>query len=151
MLACTLVYYAVMAGFLTFLLARLSHERIWFFAVIALVPILLWVNPNFPYCLVIFSMSFALLLVLEGRSDLAFVPGSFAFLLLAGLLTAVFGWRSVLATMLPLQGAQFYKEKHFDFLVSGMEFLHPAGTGIPHFIFSRAAWWTASSIPPHSA
>jgi hypothetical protein len=190
MLACTLVYYAVMAGFWTLLLAWLPRERIWFFAVIALVPILLWVNPNFQYCLVLFSMSFALLLVLEGRSDLAFavsaigalsvpslpivlagllflliviewrvgkdhslralirrlVPGGLAFLLLAGLLTAVFGWRSVLATMLPLQGAQSYKENHFGFLVTGMKFLHPAGTGIPHFIFSRPAWWTASSI-----
>jgi hypothetical protein len=154
MLARTLVYYAVVAGFWTLLLARLPHERIWFFADIALVLILLLVNPNFPNCLVVFSMSFALLLVLEGRSDLAFavsaigavsvpsrpivlagllflliviewrvgkdhslralfrrlVPGRFAFLLPEGLLTVVFGWRSVLATMLPLQGAQFYKD-----------------------------------------
>ncbi|MGI8569073.1 MAG: hypothetical protein ACR2KT_08400 [Methylocella sp.] len=190
MLACTLVYYVVMAGFWTLVLARLPHERIWFFAVIAMIPILLWVNPNFPYCLVVASMSFALLLVLEGRFDLAFavsaigavsveslplvlaallfvlivierrlgqdhslrvlirrlVPGGLAFLLLAGLLTAVFGWRSMLATALPLQGAKFYKAAHVGFLTTGMEFLYPMENRIPHFIFGRPAWWIASSI-----
>jgi hypothetical protein len=190
MLACALVYYVAMAGFWTLLLARLPQQRIWLFAVIALVPILLWVNPNFPYCLALFSMSFALLFVLAGRSDLALAasaigafsvpslplvlaallfllvviewrlgkdpslralmtrlaPGGLAFLLLTGLLTAVFGWRPVLATMLPWQGRQFYKEAHLGFLTTGMDFLHPPGTGLGHFIFSPPAWWIASSI-----
>src|SRR5580765_3424911 len=40
-------------------------------AVVVLTPTILWVNPNFPYSLVDLSMMYALLLVLEGRTDLA--------------------------------------------------------------------------------
>ena len=71
------VAYSVAAAAAWVLLAD-SSARPWFWtlAVIALSPIVLWVNPNFPYCLVILSMLFGLALVLRGRPDLALAAAS---------------------------------------------------------------------------
>lgn len=67
LLGCTVVTIALMALFWALLLRHLPGERIWVIAIVAMSPIVIWVNPNFPYSLVQLSMLFALWLVLENR------------------------------------------------------------------------------------
>lgn|GEM_PF-3302856 len=71
LLGCTVVTIALMALFWALLLRHLPAERIWLLAIVALCPIVIWVNPNFPYSLVQLSMLFALWLVLESRLSAA--------------------------------------------------------------------------------
>jgi len=71
LLGCTVVTIALMALFWALLLRHLPEERIWLLAIVALCPIVIWVNPNFPYSLVQLSMLFALWLVLENRLSAA--------------------------------------------------------------------------------
>jgi len=72
LLGCTVATIALMALFWALFLRHLPAERIWLLAIVALCPIVIWVNPNFPYSLVQLSMLFALWLVLENRLSAAF-------------------------------------------------------------------------------
>ncbi len=72
LLGCTIVTIALMALLWALLLEHLTRERIWILAIIALCPIVIWVNPNFPYSLVQLSMLFTLWLVLEKKLSTAF-------------------------------------------------------------------------------
>ena len=72
LLGCTVVTIALMALFWALLLKHLPTERIWLLTIVALCPIVIWINPNFPYSLVQLSMLFALWLVLENRLSAAF-------------------------------------------------------------------------------
>jgi hypothetical protein len=67
LLGCTIIIIALMAIFWALMLRHLPPERIWLLAILALCPIVIWVNPNFPYSLVQLSMLFALWLILEKR------------------------------------------------------------------------------------
>jgi hypothetical protein len=69
MIGCTIVVLTLMALFWSLLVRRLSNRWIYVLAVVAISPILLWINPNFPYSLVQLSMLFALLFLLEGRPE----------------------------------------------------------------------------------
>ena len=71
MLGLTFLYLIGMAVFCALLRRHLPPHRVWLLMLLALAPIMLWVNPNFPCCLVQLSILFALLLVLEDRLDLA--------------------------------------------------------------------------------
>ena len=189
MLMLTFVYYGLAAAFWSCLIAPLAQARTFLCAFIVLIPLVLWINPNLPYCLVLGSMLGSFICVLGKRLDVALavstvgvfsVPslsivlvallvslilyeewiasdrsarrtllmlsyGFVTFICLAGLLVAVFGWQSLLSTLLPLKGAQFYKEIHYGFLSTGMEFLFPAKAGILHFFLAPPAWWIVSS------
>lgn len=72
LLGCTVLTIALMALLWVLLLKHLTAERIWNIAIIALCPIVIWVNPNFPYSLVQLSMLFTFWLVLENRMGAAF-------------------------------------------------------------------------------
>jgi len=72
LLGCTVVTIAMMALLWARILKHLSKERIWLIAIVALCPIVIWVNPNFPYSLVQLSMLFTLRLILEEKLNWAF-------------------------------------------------------------------------------
>lgn len=93
MIGCTVVVLILMVVFWMSFLRNLSSRWLYLAAVVAVAPLLLWVNPNFPYSLVQLSMLFALLFLVEGRADVALavsVIGCFSVpslpLLLTGLL-----------------------------------------------------------------
>ena len=71
MLGITLCVLVITAWFWALLLEHLPQQRKWLFCVAALTPILLWVNPNFPYSIAVLGILFALLFVLKKRLDLA--------------------------------------------------------------------------------
>ena len=71
MIGCTFAVMILFALFWAALLEHLPRQRRWLVAVVALSQILLIVNPNFPYSLVVLSILFALLFVLKKRLDLA--------------------------------------------------------------------------------
>ena len=71
MLACTVVYWLATAALWANLSQHLPRARRWWLAILFLAPILIWINPNFPYCLVQLSLLSSILFVLERRADLA--------------------------------------------------------------------------------
>ncbi len=71
MIGCTLVVLALNALFWAALLERLPPQRRWLASVALLSPIVLVVNPNWPYSLAVLSIMFALIFVLESRLDIA--------------------------------------------------------------------------------
>lgn len=71
MIGLNFVYLLGMAAFCASFRPRLPDGRIWTIALLALSPVMFWVNPTFPYCFVVLSMLFALLFVLERRYDIA--------------------------------------------------------------------------------
>jgi hypothetical protein len=98
MIGATGVAVVLMALFWALLLRHLPRGKIWLVSIVAVTPLILWINPNFPYSLAVLSMLFALISVLEGRlnSALAFaVMGCFCVpslpWVLTGLLIIVIG------------------------------------------------------------
>ena len=92
MVGCTVVVLILMAAFWSSFVGRVSNRWSYIFAVVAIAPFLLWVNPNFPYSLVQLSILFALLFVLEGRPEVALavsVVGCFSVPSLPLLLTSL--------------------------------------------------------------
>lgn len=193
LLAFDAVYIPAMAVFWAWLVRRTPRPRLWLVAAVGLSPILLWVNPNFPYVLVQLSLLFSLLLVYERRLSAALcvaiigcysvpslplvaaatiggfilvdwwqspgrrlagllralAPGVAVFLSLAIVFTALYGFGSVLASLLPLRGgAGFYQANHFGLFVrgSGLDFLYPADVGWRYYLANRAGWWIFSSV-----
>lgn len=71
MIGCTVIAMVLSAIFWAALLEHLPRQRRWLFAVAALSQIILLVNPNWPYSLVVLSVEFALLFVLKDRLDIA--------------------------------------------------------------------------------
>lgn len=71
MVGCALATLLLMALFWDRLLRVAAPEWRWLAAIVVVSPIVLMVNPNFPYSLVIISLLFALLLVLQWRLDAA--------------------------------------------------------------------------------
>ena len=190
MIGWTVVTLVAKAAFWARLIGRLPDAKVGLVAVIALSPILLWVNPNFPYSIVELSILFAILAVLEERLDLAMpisvlgwwsvpslplaltallfllivavwwlggerapavlarrlAPGIGSFVALAALLAAVFGTKSMLATVLPISGAAHYRAVHYGGQ-SLLTFLHPGGHRLStYFLTNRAGWWIASTL-----
>ncbi len=82
----------------------------------------------------------------------ALAPGALAYLGLGLALAAYFGWRSVVATALPLQGMAFYKSAHYGMFTSLLIFLHPGDAPFRHwspwryYLFDRATWWVLGSL-----
>ena len=77
MVACTVASAVGLALILASIARHLPASRAWLAALLCLTPILLWVNPNFPYSLVLLSMLAGIALVLAGRLDLALLAASF--------------------------------------------------------------------------
>ena len=71
MLGCTLVVMVLMALFWALLLGQLTEQPRILWGIVAIGPIILSINPNFPYSLVILSIEFALYFVLKKRLDVA--------------------------------------------------------------------------------
>lgn len=71
MIGLTFVYFAAMVVFCALIRRHLPENRIWGIALLALSPIVFWINPTFPYCLVMLSVLYSLLFVLEGRFGIA--------------------------------------------------------------------------------
>ena len=94
MIGWTVLALLAKAAFWARLIGRLPDAKVGLAAVIALSPILLWVNPTFPYSIVELSILFAILAVLEGRWALA-MPIS------------VLGWFSVPSLPLALTAVLF--------------------------------------------
>lgn len=72
LLGCTVVTIVLMAVFWASLLKHLPSGKLWILVVVMLCPIVIWVNPNFPYSLVQLSMLFSLLLIPEKQYAWAF-------------------------------------------------------------------------------
>ena len=71
LIGCTIAVLILMAMFWARIVWWVSNRWLSIVAVIAISPLLLIVNPNLPYSLVQLSMLFALLFLVEGRSDIA--------------------------------------------------------------------------------
>ncbi|RFB78680.1 hypothetical protein DYH55_15905 [Methylovirgula sp. 4M-Z18] len=71
MIACTVIAMVAMALIWAVLLRPLPRSTTWLVAIVCVTPMLLWVNPNFPYTLALLSTLTALALVMEDRLDLA--------------------------------------------------------------------------------
>lgn len=82
LIGCTVIYMVLSAAFWAALLRHMPRSMTWLVAIVAMSPILLWVNPNLPYCFVVLSIFYSLLFVLLRRLDIA-------------LAIAVVGWLSV--------------------------------------------------------
>ena len=79
-------------------------------------------------------------------------PGAAAYLGIGLLLAACFGWRSVIATALPLQGMAFYKSVHYGMFTSLKIFLHPGyapfwkWSPLRYYLCDRATWWMLGTL-----
>ena len=71
LLAFDVPYVLLTAFFWAWFVRRTPQPGRWLLAAVLLSPLLLWVNPNFPYVLVQLSLLFALLLVYEGKLSAA--------------------------------------------------------------------------------
>jgi hypothetical protein len=190
MIGCAVVALVLLAAFCALLLRYLPEQKIWGLIFIAISPIFLWVNPNFPSSLLQLSILFALLFVLERRLDIAMAvaavgclsvpslslvltalllflivvdwwittnhspaylvrqlaPGVSTYVLLVVVLIIIYGYQSVLATALPVQGMQHYQAMHY----SVWDFLHPPGDSlqkkIGYTLGTRVAWWASSTV-----
>lgn len=61
------------------------------------------------------------------------------------LLTAFFGWRTVLPTLLPLHGAKHYRAMHFGFFGQGKFFWHPPDAHLSYYLLTPAGIWLLCS------
>jgi hypothetical protein len=61
-------------------------------------------------------------------------PGACAYVLLALILCLIFGYRSVVATALPVFGIKFYRTVHYTFFGSEMGFLNAERHGLKYYI-----------------
>ena len=68
---------ALMSGALTVIVRHTPKPMLWNLGAIALVPIIIWINPNLSYVLVQVSMLWALAMLLEKRYRLAVVIAAF--------------------------------------------------------------------------
>jgi hypothetical protein len=77
-------------------------------------------------------------------------PGVFTFLVLAVLLAALFGIRSLRVTLLPLLGIEFYRVVHFNPLTTGRDFIHPPGHSVIYYVGyypgTPVTWWFLSTF-----
>ncbi len=71
MIGCAVVALVLVAAFCALLLRYIPEQKTWWLVFIAISPVFLWVNPNFPNSLLQLSILFALLFVLDGRLDIA--------------------------------------------------------------------------------
>jgi hypothetical protein len=73
-------------------------------------------------------------------------PGVSTYVLLAGVLIIIYGYQSVLATALPVQGMQHYRAMHYGV----WDFLNPpAGSLLKKIVYTlgtRVAWWASSTV-----
>lgn len=73
-------------------------------------------------------------------------PGVSTYVLVTLVLTIIYGYQSVLATALPIQGIEHYKAMHYGV----WNFLHPAGESlqnkIGYTLGTRVAWWATSTV-----
>jgi hypothetical protein len=192
LLAFDAIYIPLMAVFWAWLVGRTPQPRTWLLVGVALSPILLWVNPNFPYVLVQLSLLFSLLLVYERRLSAALcvavigcysvpslplvaaativflivldwwqspdrrgaalwralAPGLAVAALLGSVFIGVYGYDSVLASLLPLRGMSFYQVNHFGLFSrgSGLDFIYPVNAGWRYYLANRAGWWIFSTL-----
>ncbi len=196
LIGCHLLALPLMAGAWTLIIRELRQPLLWAALVIVLTPIVVWVNPNFPYLLVQLSMMYALAFALRGNLRVALAisaigcwsvptvtllfsaallaavcmawraspdpslrslvsllaPGALAYGGLGLLLAGYFGWRSMLATALPLQGMAFYKSVHYGMFTSLKIFLHPGPapfwrwSPLRYYVCDRASWWILGSL-----
>lgn len=76
-------------------------------------------------------------------------PGALTYVLLAGLLSLIYGVKSVVFTALPVLGMKFYRTVHYNFLGSEMGFLFSETHGlkyyIEYFFATPLCWWLASN------
>lgn len=86
---------------------------------------------------------------LSKLAALAF-PGLLTYSALALLLGFVYGFPSLLATAIPLNGAHFYKEIGYTGFEAFLTFVHPAGYGmkyyIAYYIGSPVTWFCLCSL-----
>jgi hypothetical protein len=75
-------------------------------------------------------------------------PGACAYVLLALILCLSFGYRSVVATVLPVFGIKFYRTTHYTFFGSELGFLNAEGHSLKYYIEYFTAtplgWFIAS-------
>jgi hypothetical protein len=77
-------------------------------------------------------------------------PGACTYVLLALILSFIYGCRSLLATALPILGMKFYKAVNYGGLTALMAFLHPAGRSFKYYfayyLGTPVSWWVVSTI-----
>ena len=67
LIMCHFAFALLMATAWWMIVRQLSEPRLWTLVVIVLCPMVIWINPNFPYVLVQLSMMFSLVLALRGK------------------------------------------------------------------------------------
>jgi hypothetical protein len=103
MLGCSVIVFGFTAYFWSLLRRMLPNRGLWLFAIAVLSPLILLVNPNLAYSIVILSMLYSLWLVLVGRLEAAMAVssiGCFGVPSLPLLLTAMLGASMVLDSWL---------------------------------------------------
>jgi hypothetical protein len=61
------------------------------------------------------------------------------------LMTAFFGWRSVLQSLVPTGGAKLYRAMNFGIFGQGLYFLHPPGANLSYYLLTPAGMWIVCS------
>jgi hypothetical protein len=74
-----------------------------------------------------------------------FAPAAAAYAGGVLLMSAFFGWRTVLPTLLPLRGARHYRAMHFGFFRQGKFFWHPPNADLGYYLLTPAAIWILCS------
>jgi hypothetical protein len=77
-------------------------------------------------------------------------PGALTYVLLAGLLSLIYGFKSVAFTALPILGMKFYRTVHYNFFGSEFGFLrlesHSLKYDIEYFTATPLGWWITSNL-----
>lgn len=68
-------------------------------------------------------------------------PAAAAYAVTVMLMAALFGWRPVWQSLLPLGGARLYRAMHFGIFAQGRFFWHPPGAHVGYYLFTSAGIW----------
>ncbi len=119
---------------------------------LALATLAVFDKPSMGY---IFGAILLLLIALEVRRNHgtlrdfldALIPAAIIFAVLSAILIAVYGARSFLVTMLPIEGVSLYREAHFGFINGpGRVLWNPAGRSLRRYFLDIPGFWMASTI-----
>jgi len=191
-----LIYAAALGALWAAILRRMTRNTYAILGSLTIIPFLIWNNPNLPYVGVNLAIFGALLLILQGRYNLALasaavgalsvpslplamflgiaciivaewalegdfkpasliaslLPGLATYTLVASLLAAVFGWHSLIATILPVSGSAYYEAQGWGFGGHALhEYLAPSYLNFAGLLRywlggDRVLWWGASTL-----
>jgi hypothetical protein len=74
------------------------------------------------------------------------VPAGLVATAIAVALTAIFGLRPLVDTLLPLSGMRAYRAAHFSFFGEGRNFWAPGGVRWTYYVGTEAGFWIAATV-----